>query len=346
MRANKQAQEPYKLVALAGAIGILFTSQSTRTARAGDFLANILGYTDKGLKVVSGAKDAKPFADYVARKRQEPSYVGTNAEIRAAAESGGKTLCNAGSFIGCAAAPKIERVGQGLARRQRDMNEGIEAVFANDSAAIAKMDARMDKTSAEMDELVYGNTRDPSLDMALSAGAHAKGAVGKIVSSIGSIVNLMQRPNVGSAASEPKSAREAAFVRPSNQLGTNRDAPCIDFNRPGDSVCPEDETKPKEADVPSSNFDGKWAEEGGTCSRPVTISRSGIAGYSASGMLGGCSGSDIKPIQYPHRWSYAISCASGVGMEVRLNELDANHLRLAICYMGQCGQPDVLSRCR
>lgn len=195
---------------------------------------------------------------------------------------------------------------------------------------------------------MYGRTRDPSRDMALSAGTHVKGSVGKIVSAIESIVNLMQRPNVGSSAVEPKSTREAAFKRPSNQLGTNRDAPCIDFNRPGDSVCPDEEKKQGESKKEglTSNFDGRWAEEGGTCVRPVTISSKGITGYSASGMVGACTGSAILPIQYPYRWSYGISCAGGTGMEVRLSELDANHLRLAICYMGQCGQPDVLSRCR
>jgi hypothetical protein len=150
------------------------------------------------------------------------------------------------------------------------------------------------------------------------------------------------------SAKQPDGSRRIGGDDASVATNTSRDAPCIDYYSVGPSQCKGGAGEKKADDLASGgDFAGNWRDNETSCSNPIRISPSGISGPGFSGFANGyCSRGAIRPVQYPNAWTAQLSCAGNapIAMEYRLSQLDADHLRLNVCTLGNCTNSQ-LSRC-
>ncbi|WP_457492365.1 hypothetical protein [Tardiphaga sp. P5_C7] len=150
--------------------------------------------------------------------------------------------------------------------------------------------------------------------------------------------------SLGSAATEPKSRQQASFDRPSSATNTAPGSSCIDYNSQGPSKC-KDSTG-QEGD--NSEFGGRWAMDGGSCSSPVVITQSELRGFITPMQNAYCSISKVVPVQPPRLWRFQLACmgAQGGDIDIRLSQKDADQLAYSSCFQGASCVSGIMTRCK
>jgi hypothetical protein len=141
---------------------------------------------------------------------------------------------------------------------------------------------------------------------------------------------------------------ESQYQPPPTAMNTSRDAPCIDYYSVGPSQCKDGAADKKADDAASGgDFAGNWRDGDTSCANPIRISPSGISGPGFSGFTNSyCSSGGVRPVQYPNTWRAQLTCSGtqSVALDYRLSQLDADHLRLNVCTLGNCTNAQ-LTRC-